>query len=412
MSREFDLVLHGPTGYTGKLTAQHIVKHFPTNFKWALAGRSLSKVEQIARELKELNPDRDEPAVLAVQLNGPELQALAQRTRLIINAVGPYHLYSTPVVEACASSGTHYVDVTGETPWVKSIIGKYHETAKSNDAIIIPSVGVESAPADMLAWRVVKRVREELSCHTRDVICAIEELKSSGASGGTLSTILTSLDTTSLSDMSKAMNPFALVAATPPKDITRAPLTSRLLGVRSVPDMGTLTTSPTGITDAAIVHRSSTLMPEFYGPRFHFQQYLRVRNALVAVFVHVALCVALLLLLLPPVRWLLKQLVYAPGSGPAMEDSLNDRVEYRAVATADQPARHPARVLGKMKYEGHLYVFTAVLVAEAAMTILQNEDKVRRVSRGGIVTPASLGQEYIDRLEVAGCQFETQVFAS
>ena len=51
------------------------------------------------------------PAVLAVQLNGPELQALAQRTRLIINAVGPYHLYSTPVVEACASKGTHYVDV-------------------------------------------------------------------------------------------------------------------------------------------------------------------------------------------------------------------------------------------------------------------------------------------------------------
>lgn len=130
MPREFDLVFHGPTGYTGKLCAQHIVKHFPTNIKWALAGRSLPKVEQIARELKELNPDRDEPgkfylrlgcgscrltllsaAVLAVQLNGPELQALAQRTRLIINAVGPYHLYSTPVVEACASSGTHYVDV-------------------------------------------------------------------------------------------------------------------------------------------------------------------------------------------------------------------------------------------------------------------------------------------------------------
>lgn len=67
MSREFDLVLHGPTGYTGKLTAQHIVKHFPTNIKWALAGRSLSKVEQVARELKELNPDRDEPGMFQVR---------------------------------------------------------------------------------------------------------------------------------------------------------------------------------------------------------------------------------------------------------------------------------------------------------------------------------------------------------
>lgn len=40
-----------------------------------------------------------------------ELNALAKRTRLIINCVGPYHLYSTPVVEACATNGTHYVDV-------------------------------------------------------------------------------------------------------------------------------------------------------------------------------------------------------------------------------------------------------------------------------------------------------------
>lgn len=50
-------------------------------------------------------------AVLAVQLNREELEPLAQKTRLVINCVGPYHLYSTPVVEACAVTGTHYVDV-------------------------------------------------------------------------------------------------------------------------------------------------------------------------------------------------------------------------------------------------------------------------------------------------------------
>jgi short subunit dehydrogenase-like uncharacterized protein len=48
--------------------------------------------------------------VLAVQLNTTELNELAQKTRLIINCIGPYHLYSTPVVEACATQGTHYVD--------------------------------------------------------------------------------------------------------------------------------------------------------------------------------------------------------------------------------------------------------------------------------------------------------------
>jgi short subunit dehydrogenase-like uncharacterized protein len=46
-----------------------------------------------------------------VQLNPAELDELAQKTKIIINCVGPYHLYSTPVVEACATNGTHYLDV-------------------------------------------------------------------------------------------------------------------------------------------------------------------------------------------------------------------------------------------------------------------------------------------------------------
>lgn len=49
--------------------------------------------------------------VLVVQLKKAELNDLAQKTRLIINCVGPYNLYSSPVVEACAINGTHYLDV-------------------------------------------------------------------------------------------------------------------------------------------------------------------------------------------------------------------------------------------------------------------------------------------------------------
>ncbi|KAL4892294.1 Saccharopine dehydrogenase-domain-containing protein [Aspergillus ambiguus] len=409
-TRPYDLVLHGPTGYTGRLCAEHIVKHLPTNLKWALAGRSLRKIEKIGQELKELNPDRTEPDILSVQLNTTELNALAQKTRLIINCVGPYHLYSTPVVEACAANGTHYVDATGETPWIKTIIEKYHETAKSNGAIVIPSVGIESAPADILTWSIVKRVRQDLSCDTREVTCAIDEMKSSGASGGTLTTILTMLDTLSVSDVLKSFQPFALAASTPPKDIPRESILDKVLGARAVRDMGTLTTSPSGIADITVVHRSSTLMPEFYGPRFYFRQFLRVRNVFVGVAVHYLFLVGLTLLLLPPVRWLLRQVIYAPGQGPSMESSRNDRVEYRAVATADQNTTTPKRVLGKLKLQGGMYSVTGLLMAEAAMVILENEEKVRKVSRGGIVTSATLGQEYVDRLEQVGCKFESQIF--
>ena len=76
------------------------------------------------------------PAVEVVNLTKEELDTLAKKTKLIINGVGPYHKYSTPIVEACANNGTHYVDVTGETPWYADLITKFHDKAKASGAIV------------------------------------------------------------------------------------------------------------------------------------------------------------------------------------------------------------------------------------------------------------------------------------
>lgn len=61
LEREYDIVLFGATGFTGQYTAEHIVQHFPTDLKWAIAGRSQSKLEGVAESLKKLNPDRKAP---------------------------------------------------------------------------------------------------------------------------------------------------------------------------------------------------------------------------------------------------------------------------------------------------------------------------------------------------------------
>jgi short subunit dehydrogenase-like uncharacterized protein len=63
-SRQYDIVVFGATGYTGKLTAEHITTQLPTDLKWALAGRSASKLEAIAAECRTLNPDRVQPGEL------------------------------------------------------------------------------------------------------------------------------------------------------------------------------------------------------------------------------------------------------------------------------------------------------------------------------------------------------------
>ena len=108
--REYELVLLGATGYTGKFCAEHITTHLPTDLRWAVAGRNPTKLSDVVAQIEPLNSDRRQPAIEIVSLNSKDLHALTKKAKLIITTVGPYHLFGTPVVEACANNGTHYVD--------------------------------------------------------------------------------------------------------------------------------------------------------------------------------------------------------------------------------------------------------------------------------------------------------------
>ena len=127
--REYDLILLGATGYTGKLTARYIFKSLPLDLKWAIAGRNKQKLQEVANSLKPLNPLRQPvgklwtpsflPSLqcliscletLVVNLNEKELDSLAKRTRLVISTVGPFQLYGSDTFAACARNSTHYLD--------------------------------------------------------------------------------------------------------------------------------------------------------------------------------------------------------------------------------------------------------------------------------------------------------------
>ena len=318
--RIFECIVFGATGYTGKYAAEHITTHLPTDFKWAVAGRSEAKLERLVDDLKSLNADRLQPGIEIAQLEKDDLINLAKKTKVLITTVGPYHKYGSVVVEACAETGTHYLDVTGEIPWVYDMIQKYDETAKQTGAIMIPQNGIESAPTDLMCWMLVSHIREALDVGTAEVIHSIYDLKAS-ASGGTLATILSIFDSYSLSEFANAQKPWSLCPVAPPKQSASKPLFETITGVRSVSDLGTLTDSLQGPADIPIVHRTWGLYDggQYYGSNFRLSAYMRARNALTGFGIHLAMTSAFLALILPPVRWLLKKFVTEPGDGPAKE---------------------------------------------------------------------------------------------
>lgn len=120
--REYDLILLGATGYTGKLTAQYISKSLPPDLKWAIAGRNKEKLEELCQSLSQSvglwMPLFQLPLqylmlcldILVIKLKESELDSLAKRTRLVISSVGPFQLYGSGTFAACARNGTHYLD--------------------------------------------------------------------------------------------------------------------------------------------------------------------------------------------------------------------------------------------------------------------------------------------------------------
>lgn len=105
------------------------------------------------------------------------MSALAKKTKVLISTVGPYALYGEHAFKACAENGTHYLDVTGEVAYVADMIKKYEKAAKASGAIMIPQIGVESAPADLVTWSLVSMIREKFSAPTAEVVVSVHELR-------------------------------------------------------------------------------------------------------------------------------------------------------------------------------------------------------------------------------------------
>ena len=399
--REYEIILLGATGYTGVYGAEHVVKYLPTDLKWAVAGRSSSKLEKLVADITILNPDRIKPGIEICSLSPEDLDALAKKTICLVSTVGPYHLYGTPVVESCARNGTHYLDCTGETPWVKRMIEQYHDLAKQNNAVIVPECGFESAPFDLIAYCLATHIRTEFSAPTKSVITSLHDIDG-GVSGGTALTILSILDSFSISELQSSMKPYSL-AATKPSTPSRSPsFLTRLFGVRKVPELGTLTTGVTGSTNAAIVQRTWSLMDngDFYGQNFRYDELMRVSSVVAGAAIHITLAVLPIFLLISPLRWVLKKVIPSPGQGPSLESTKKNHVEIRSVGVSD--SKPEKRALATLKFQGSMYDLTGRWVIEGALVLARGN--VARLLGGGCLTPAMLGQGYVDRMAEAGME--------
>src|SRR5882757_3073374 len=115
-SSKFDIVVYGATGFTGQLIAEYLAARGKSDVKWAMAGRSLDKLATV-RDAIGAPPDT--PLIAADASDPASLKAMAGQTKSVLSTVGPYQLYGSELVAACAASGTDYLDLCGEPVWMR-----------------------------------------------------------------------------------------------------------------------------------------------------------------------------------------------------------------------------------------------------------------------------------------------------
>lgn len=191
-SREFDIIVYGATGFTGRLVAEYLTQHYAGRKdapKWAMAGRSAAKLAQV-RDL--IGAPKDTPLVVADASVPATLDAMAARATVILTTVGPYQLYGNELVAACVKAGTAYADLCGEPGWMREMIDEHEAAAKASGARITFSCGFDSIPFDLgvhfLQAEAVKR-------HGKPAPRVKGRVRkmAGGASGGTIASLAETL---------------------------------------------------------------------------------------------------------------------------------------------------------------------------------------------------------------------------
>jgi short subunit dehydrogenase-like uncharacterized protein len=401
--RAHDVVLYGASGFVGRLVAEHLAEHAPTDTRIALAGRSRAKVEAVRAGLPP--GGRGWPVLTADSSDDAGLAELAARTRVLVTTVGPYARYGLPVVEACARAGTHYADLTGEVLFVRAAIDRTDAVARGTGARIVHACGYDSIPSDLAVAELARRATADGAGGLTDVRTLATAR--GGFSGGTIDSLRTQLAAIKADPSLRrvAGDPYALSPDRSAEPDTRQPRDA------SPPhrDADGRWSAPFVMApfNTRVVRRSNALQDWGYGRSFSYGEAMStgrgIGGAVAAGAVTGGLAGVVAAMGFGPTAALLDRVLPAPGTGP--DEKTRQRGFFRMVTTGTTESGRQYRSVAAGPGDPG-YAATAVMLGQTALSLALDDDRLP--DRAGSLTPATaLGSVLVGRLRAAGHSYET-----
>jgi short subunit dehydrogenase-like uncharacterized protein len=402
MSRRFDVVVFGATGFTGRLVAEYLNASYGVGgeLAWALAGRNLDKLAEVRRSI---GAGESVPLIVAEATDAGALASLVRQSRAIITTVGPYQLHGRALATACAREGTDYVDLCGEPVWMAQMIPLLEEPARASGARIVFSCGFDSIPFDLGVVFLQDEARRRFGMPLTRVHGRVRRMKGK-PSGGTIASMLASIEQVVRDPAARRamVDPFAL---TPGFKGARQPESESA----SYDQLAKAWTGPFIMApiNTKNVHRTNALLGHPWGRDFVYDERMlagdgadgerrakrmtsafRMQNALLAF---------------APTRALLRRFALPkPGQGPDAKERAAGGYELLFIGQAADGRTLRASVRG----EGDPgYASTSRMISESALCLIEDVD--RAATGGGVWTPgAAMGRKLVSRLQArAGLTF-------
>ena len=384
--REFDVIVFGASGYTGKLVAEYMGKEYGNDesIRWAIAGRNKDKLSSVK---KDLNLNERVSIIEVDSTNKDSLDSMTSSAKCILTTVGPYQLYGSSLVQSCSENGTDYVDLTGEPGWMYEMINAHQDTAKKSGARIVFSCGFDSIPFDLGVYFVQQAAQEKYGKPAKHVRGRVKAMNGE-FSGGTIASLGATMAT--LKEKPELIqvlsNPFSL--------------TEGFEGPAQLDDSKVLLDEKLNMWVAPFVmapintkniHRSNALLGHAYGEDFCYDEMMIAGEGEEGKQIADAMNSSN-----PMGGDNLPQ----PGEGPSKESREQGNYEVLFFADFDEGSID-ARVTGDMDPG---YGSTSKMIAESALCLIQDCGDLS----GGMYTPApAMGEKLIKRLtKNAGLTFD------
>jgi short subunit dehydrogenase-like uncharacterized protein len=387
-SSKFDIVVYGATGFTGQLVAEYLAAHYKgdANLKWAMAGRSREKLASVR---DAIGAPADTPLIVADAGDPASMKAMVAQAKSIISTVGPYQLYGSDLVAACAASGTDYFDLCGEPVWMRRMIEAHEATAKASGARIVFSCGFDSLPFELGVFCAQEEARKLFGAPTNRVKGRVRDMRgtfSGGTAASMRATFAAAANDPSMVPLLRS--PFALTPGFegPKQPPGNRPVFDQELDSWTTPFvMATINTRN--------VHRSNLLMGFPYGKDFVYDEMMLTGPGEQGEARAKAIATA-------NTSEKMGSGGPKPGEGPSKEERENGLYDLLFVAIA--PDGRQARAVVKGDRDPG-YGSTSKMISECAICLLRDASDVP----AGIWTPgAAMGHRLIKRLvDHAGLTF-------